>query len=505
MDGICLLYAISDSQMLTYPIILNKNKPVEKIMNINSGNIFMINNKIHIITCFHCVKNTREQYIVIDNNEYRCKIKCVSDELELACLEILDYESKKQTYFTLNDLSTDLESVNKNVTINSYNIDDYCINKKLNRLNINCTIMELLDSQRDSTKSINMPIMPRYLVKLGREFSDIDELSGLSGSIVINNENNKIIGIVSAVENSLINVIPSGILLRFLNEIKLTNNFIGLCSLVGKFTECNFTKEDSNERVYGYIVDNTYDINYNNYGYKLQNQVYMNLRKGDIIIEVNDIKLDNRFKLYDNQVKYNLDLTTYIALNFMCGEKIPIKIMRSKKNNPHDYKEKKIIIFSRPLHSMRYISLTFNNDIVNIEGFIFVELSEDIINNYMNMGIYIGKSFAEYYLINPYRNNNESVIILLDIDKTNIDNNIKNVINEAGFPLIHISERLYGMAMISKVNKKKINTISEFKEITNSLQDLSIQLIVKSSKQDLATNFKMNVSNKKVVTLKKLE
>lgn len=496
MDGIGILYAISDSNALTFPVIFDKNRYPEKLKNVNIGNLFTINNKIYVLTCLHCVKNTMEQFIIIGGTHYKCKVKFISDELELACLEVINFGDRPDKIFTILDLDNDLSKVGSKVNVQTYNIDDFCGTNELNEMVLEAKIVELIDSNLDKLKSINIPIIPRYALKLDKKFNDICELSGLSGSLILNREE-KIIGIVSGIENSLINVVPACIIWRFLNEIKLSHSFSGLCSLVGKFTQCDFTKENSTENIYGYFVDHTYDINYNNYKYKLSNQIGMNLKKGDIIIEINNIKMNDKWKIFDNKLNYGIDFRTYIALNFMCGDKIPLKIMRYKKNDPTDYDEKKIFILSRPLNSMRFIPISFNNNIITIDGFTFIELSEDIINTYMNMGVYIGKSFAEYYIINPYRNDNEYIIILLDVDKSSVDKTILEHINEFGLPLINLRNNEYSMATITRVNKKKILNLDELKNILSSTNNITFQMSIDNSKK-----IKLMITNNKINTLK---
>lgn len=494
MDCIGVLYALSNSNTLTYPVIFDKSKTPHNFKNVNIGNIFKINGKIYILTCFHCIKNTMEQFIIINGIHHKCKIKFVSDELELACLEIIDPPNDLK-FFILADFDVNFGKIDNQVIIQTYNIDDYCQNEKLNELVLNGNIVDILDTNMDKLKSINMPYIPRYSIKLSRKFDDIHELSGLSGSLVFTKNN--IIGMISAVENSLLNVIPAYVILRFLNEIKLRNSFDGLCTIVGKFTQCDFTKENSTKQIYGYIIDDTYDINYNNYKYGESIQSGMNLKKNDIILEINNIKFNNNWTIYDNKIDRNLDFRSYIALNYMCGEKIPFKIMRPKTHNIDDYTEKKIIINARPLQSMKYIPVSFSNKMLTIDGFTFIELSEDIINTYMNMSIYIGKSFTDHYIINPYRNDAESIMVLLDIDKNNINKEILTIANDLGLPLVNLHEKNYGMAMITRINKKKPINLDEFKKLLMGTNNIAMQLTVNNF-----IKIKLIITDNKITTLK---
>lgn len=158
---------------------------------------------------------------------------------------------------------------------------------------------------------------------------------------------------------------------------------------------------------------------------------------------------------------------------------IDLKLMRCTSGN-NDYKKKRITIRARPLFSLKYIPISFNNNLYEYKGLIFAELSEDIINNYINVGIYIGMSVADYYLTKPYRSEIEYLIILVDINKTTLNNNLLKSINELGLPLIN-NNKSYSIPYITKVNKKKVCTLDELKNIMESNNDNIIKLDVHNS------------------------
>jgi len=153
--------------------------------------------------------------------------------------------------------------------------------------------------------------------------------------------------------------------------------------------------------------------------------------------------------------------------------------MRCTSGN-NDYKKKKITLRARPLFSLKYIPISFNNNLYEYKGLIFAELSEDIINNYINVGIYIGMSVADYYLTKPYRSEIEYLIILVDINKTTLNNNLLKSINELELPLIN-NNKSYSIPYITKVNKKKVCTLDELKIIMESNNDNIIKLDVHNS------------------------
>jgi hypothetical protein len=455
------------------------------------GNIFNINNRKLVLTCFHSINNGYKFNIYNARNKFECGIDNISDELELGLLNI--GLAKNINCYSLDDLILS-KKIDKNLYIKSIDINKYCKTKKVEEIKLKCKFKEIFNSNKDKITSLNLPDIPIITVMLDKQYDDVSELNGISGSLLMSN--NKVIGMVTLILNSLIYIIPSYVIHRFLTEIRDTNEFNGICTLVGNFTSCCFNKDDrSTDPINGIIVDETYDINYNQYRYKLPNQC-LNIKKGDIIFELNGLEINNEMCVYDSNFGGWIDFRTYISLNYMCGETINLKIMRLmvKKN---DYKEKKINILARPLHSMKYIPLSFNRNIYELDGFIFAELSEDIINNYLNMGIIIGTSVSEYYIEKPYRSETEMILVLIDINKSNLSDDILDNINNFHLPLININEKKYSIPYISKINKKKIMNIESLIKFVEEKENFTINLNVKNAK-----NIKLVIKNKRINEIK---
>ena len=482
MENIGVLEAYTNTSLQSYPIKLNTKNTELKYINI--GNIFNIDGVYYVLTCFHCIKNTNNQVFNSKNIKYNCNMYLVSDELELGLLSIVPEYNSDNGEFTIDDLQIDMNIGDSDLYIETVIIDELQNNNIYKRERINCVLNEIINKNTNKLTSVNSPSIPIISVTLNKSYDDISELNGLSGSLLMTN--GKIVGIVSAMENSIIYIIPSCVIFRFLSEIKLTKSFNGLCTIVGNFTKCNFTN-DNNEEVFGVIVDNAFDINYNNYPYKHEISG-TRIKKNDIIIKINGISLDRNSNIYDKLTNIFIDFRTYIALKYMCGDTIDISVMRCT-NNINDYKEKKIYIRARPINSMRYIPITFNSDIYNYKGFMFTELSEDIIHNYIGNGILIGNSVADYYLKSPYRSNPEFVIVLLNVDKNQVNKTILKKVNKLGLPLKHINNKTYSIPYVFRVNNKKISSLCELKSCLESNDNNII-------------NFNVHESNKIRLTIK---
>jgi hypothetical protein len=130
---------------------------------------------------------------------------------------------------------------------------------------------------------------------------------------------------------------------------------------------------------------------------------------------------------------------------------------------------------------MKYIPISGNPKILSISGFIFAELSEDIINDYINVGIYIGLSVSEYYLRNPYRNDNKKVIVLIGINKQELKKQDIKEVNKLGLPLINTSGNYYSIPVVHKINNKNIPTLEHMEKLLVELDELAIRLKIHNS------------------------
>jgi len=478
MSRIGRIKALTKSHSLTAPLKLSSiNK---KIICNSIGNIINITNTNYLLTCFHCIKNTDKQIFRYCGSEYGCSIVSTSDEFELALL-LVDSDIEC-TSFTFQDLYND---------INIEKLQLYIKTIKGNKeIKLNCSFKELLVSKTNIT-SLNLPQLPFITVRLTKAYSDISELSGISGSLLMSE--NKIIGIVSAIRNSLVYIIPSYVIFRFLKEIESINMFYGLCTLVGKFNTCDF--QENGLTIYGVYVDDAYNINYN-YVSSPDLIKYDKLKKHDIIIKIDDKNLMKTGLIYDSIFNKHIDFRTYIALNYTNGN--PIKVTLMRQNRSKDYKQKTITIKSRTLNSLKYIPISFNHNMFDCYGLIFTELSEDIINNYLDMGILIADSIGKYYLEKPYRSDIEHIIVLIDIHKNRLPENIVNDINKIGLPLKLIKNKNYIIPYVSELNNQKIKTLDELKAALNmENKEFVLKLIMKQS-----SNIKVVIKNQNIHEIK---
>jgi len=440
-------------ESLCHQNIIQSNRPIVK--KINSGTIFRINDKNFILTCYHCINNSYDNTWILANNKYKCSVVCTAPELELGILSIDD----KLPYHIYDELECSfLNLKDQKLTIEMTNIDKYLNSGKCSKINMTCTFQDIVQSGH---LSLNIPKMPFIRITLNKKINDISQLSGMSGS-VIKSKRGKIIGIISSVIDTYIYVVPSIIIKRFIDEFKINNHFKGICPLAIKYSPCMFDPHElKSKSIYGILITN-------NYGIK------NNLLKNDVIVQINEKSIDKYSRIYDFNTKSLIDFNVYIMLNFQYGSQIPLKIARLKKGSTTIYKEKDIILDARTLNSLKYIPIESNKKIYEFANMKFIELSEDIINYYIDSEIITCKSIGDKYIDTPYRNANNYVVIMFDIDKTQLYLEIKETVTDIGLPITPIKDKQFSFTVIKKINNNIINSIEDVIRNTSNIDDVII-------------------------------
>ena len=411
----------------------------------------------YVLTCFHGIKNAYElivyklEHDVVKKYEVKkvinayemdlalLKIECITDITNLNFFKIPYPRAHEKLMYYITTISATPETNEMNYKLHT------------------CTFLQMMYTKQFS---FNMPLMPIVNVKL---LEEIDELTGLSGCCVFNKDN-LIVGIISNIQMStkMISVVPSVSIMRFLKEVELFDDFNGLCDIVSTLKLCEITIEKNYNAL---IVDNCFDINYyNNTQIKLTDTLGHTLKNNDIIYEINNHQFNSDGLVSSH--KQNIPLSSYIALNYMTDDIIPLKIYR--KYEPKDIKLK-----ARPVKTMRYIPVVSDKKYVEHCGLIFTEITEELLELYRNNGINISGPFLNNYIKNPYRNGNESIIIVLDINRNNIPDKILNKFDDIGLPLVQVSveaksNKTYNMLQLLKINKKKIINLEILKETLNN-------------------------------------
>ncbi len=416
----------------------------KRITNINVGNIFEINDNKFVLTCYHCIRKSYNNTLFLKNESYKCNVHSINPELELGLLSFEKCDLNNS--YKMSDFEIPFCRENRKFTIKTFDIDLYVKTKAIKNIDISCSFHDILLS---SHVSLNSPKMPFIRVTLDGNYNDISQLSGISGSI-ITNDKDKIIGIVSSIIELYVYIIPSYVITKFLANYSPSVSFLPI-----QYNACIFEQDElPSKQIYGIYINNLYGIK-------------SKLLKNDIIIQIDNNNICEGNTIYDKNIDYPLDFNTFIALNIKCNDTIKMKVARLQKGS---YKEKEIMVEIKALDKIKYIPIESNNKIFKFANMTFIELSEDTINYYIDLGIFTGKSVKDKYIESPFRLTESFVVILIDIDKKKVSSKIKQTMVQLGLPIvpiIPIQNKQYSYTVIKKINNNPILTLDDLVKYSN--------------------------------------
>ncbi|AYV77297.1 MAG: hypothetical protein Barrevirus30_2 [Barrevirus sp.] len=477
--------------------VTDPNLIKQNIAKVNIGNIFKIDNKKVVLTCYHCIRNTNNGILLLEDGQaegHQCPtILCAAPELELGVLSLNEPEnirvSINHNYNTISDLHFPLNEfiTGKTVfTIETFDIDAYIKTGILTKIDMDCTFFDISFT---SHISFNMPQIPFIRVSLNNKYHDISDLSGISGSPV-RDKDGRMIGLLSSVcIDTYVYIVPAISINLVLMHY---DNFSGIASLTLHTSPCAFDKgELKSNLINGLLINNTY-------GQK------GSLSKNDVIVEINGQSLNENCKVFDPKLKIYVNYDIYIALNYLNGEQLPLKIARPKKKAVTNYKEKDIIVTLKSLDSMKYVPIKFNEKTYEFGQMTFIELTEDLINDFSDQGFYVFNSVKDKYIDNPYRSTENFIVILLNINKEGLSYPVKKMINNIGLPLVpNRTGSQYSLTIVKKINGHPVNCLNDLiKYSYNTLpnSEISINVSIESdSYGKLTINVKDNIMSNIIV------
>lgn len=386
------------------------------------GSGFFINNKGYIITCSHVIENSQKIYIEIPYlGEERKEVEIVGlcPELDLALLKTKNYINKD--YYELHD--------DKEIYTMKPGKDVYAVGFPLGQDNLKFT-KGIISGRQKSLIQTDTPINP-----------------GNSGGPLL--YNNKVIGINASHIMFASNIgyaipISHYFLIKdllFNTKMKLIDRpFLGI------------VYQNSNEAL----------ININNCKCEsgiLVKSVFKNspvsktgIKKGDIICEINNIKVDNfglfDFQWFNEKMKFG-DILKTIKNN----EKINIKFWRNKKlyNKNLIYSNYKLNI-----HSKYHLYEKNNIDYEVFGGMIIMELTEnhlEIISDELYSHIHSNSTISRRY--------NNFLSYLDDSNKGDTKLIITHIFPNSFIKNFKI---IYEYDIIKTINNIKTNTLDEFRK-----------------------------------------
>lgn len=417
-------------------------------VNLMNGILLEMNNTKYVLTNYHGIKNMLMIKFNIKNTEYKMKLHQYSIDLDLALLKFSNKSLafNDNIYFcTLNDI---LYSVVNGYHIKYLNVN-YYQRGNIEPTNIDCKIGDIKHISNNLLYPINIESIELIVD------NNID-YHGLSGSLLVNN--NKIIGMISNYNNGKIYAISSLFIIRFLSEIHKTGIYCGLCSLMSNFNPCSYFSDEFNEKKYGLLVINSNDINFNSF---MDIKKSKCLKNGDILISFDDHDILEKGNIFDKKRNQLINFNTYILANYIKYDNINLSVMRKCGE---EYKKRNIKIYFEPYETFKYIPLKANYEVIDYNGFQFMELSEEIFDQLINLGIDPYPSVKEY-IKKQFRNKHHYIVILVGVHDVEYT---KNSSKKIQLPFILQENAMYNgdklLSYVFKLNKKKILSLNDMKK-----------------------------------------
>ena len=433
-----------------------------KYIKTSIGTLINIKNKTYILTCFHGIKNAVDINCYKKNNNkisiIKAKQKIISEELDLGLLEI------------------------ENIIINTTtSIDTFDIKNKNNKLTMEIIIMERkekIDLIRkkynfkeyiETNKKINCYSMPEipYIEVENNEIND--DIKGASGTPIYND--NKIIGILNSMIDNKLLITSYKVIKRFLKEYIETDNFKGLCDI---------------------LIDKTL-LELNDNQYKIGYLITTILKKKDteeFILKDNDIICSINNNIIESDGKINgIYITEYITLHNYINKELIVKIYRLIDNK---YRELDIKITLEPISINRILPIIYDNNYFNMDGMIFIELTEEHIEYYINRNKILVGNYINKYQQKPFNDKNNRCVIFYDIIRSNF-NDIKLLeFDRKDLPMIKLDDDKITFLQLVKVNDVKIKNLKHFKKNIIFKNNDKIELYLKSNN---TIKYKLNIIN----------
>jgi len=405
----------------------------------NAGNGLMFNDdkSNFILTCNHINSSNRLKYCkastLSDNSYENCDVLLSIKEIDVT---ILKYNSR-----TLNGI---LLSKYTSLSFTDVNLNDGLILKTSNSI-VKIYNCELTNSH---IRSQLFPEIPTLCITV----DDSIETTGLSGSIVYTS-NNVPIGIVVCFNNSIrkIECVYLPFLLNFIEKM-IANNISHVEGIHVNTVVCEI-EYNGQDMIGNYVVEDSCSYPNGKKDFKF--------KKDDIIVSVNNQCIDINGCINCKHffgLDINIPMVTYLMIISTLLKKVPIMIIKSTDDNEIIMREHMI---DGILYSNIFTNLSHDNmNRVIWKGFIFVEMSEELIFNYEKQGYSMSKEILKN--MKSYSNGSSNVI-LLDIDSAKVPVKYNNL----SFPMKG-HDGNYCVLCLDKIGQKKICNLMDLYDILNS-------------------------------------
>jgi hypothetical protein len=478
-DGLVVIHSIyipSDNKSYNTEVLYDftNDAPQEQRIYYGDGFIKIVDNKEYIVSCNH---------IIINNAEYIAYYKHGTKIIELNLSIHTRIPELDIIIMNIVSKSVDCNLQELNIETNIHYVYTSCNKILTNKYNPNISEISNINYNINGTIAINFcTLVSKYIKGIPSYEFNINDmeifadaiperknietiLKGLSGGILMSDNQN--IGMVCKFEydTNSIKSIP----LFFVDKIANIAIMNGSFNLYGIHVDSDRCDIEYDEKEL-----NVYHINERPCGYKNGKKIfYFNI--GDIIISVDNLNFDDCHNIYLDELKIFVPLDTYILLKLNIYGQTVIKysIMREYNN---EYKRINYNIMGKSYEQIHNINL-YNNTIVRWKNYIFMELSETLIDFYDRIGI-------ELYNRNniKYSFNGEKIIILLNYNQF-IPSTVHTIENYMSYIIgNNKSAYFYELVKCERYKIKNINTFQRVIEHLNPNKKHTFTLIDNSNK-----------------------
>ena len=402
--------------------------------NVGNGLMFNNNNDNFILTCNHVNSSNHLKYCkesILNEKIYEnCDIFLTIKEIDII---ILKYNAR-----ILNGISL----VNyTSLFVTNINLNSGLVLKTYDSI-INIDSCELKNS---NIRSQLFPEIPTLCITV----NDSIEMEGLSGSIVYTSDNIPV-GIVVCFNNSIrkIECVYLPFLLNFIEKM-ISSNVSHIKGIHVNTVMCEIEYE-GNDMTSNYVIEDS--CNYPN------GKKEFKFKKDDIIVSANNQRITDNGCINCKHIlglDMNIPMVTYLMVASTLLGRVPIVILKQTDDNDVIKREYLIDGIS---YSDIFTTLSFDNmRRVIWKGFIFVEMSEELIFNYEKKGYSMSKEIFKN--IKSY-SNGSSNIILFDINTTAVPPKY----SELSFPM-RGHDGNYCVLNLDKIGQKKVHNLTELYDI----------------------------------------
>lgn len=453
---------------------------IENVVKTGYGIFVKYLDDIYIVTCHHIVNNLRGSiygYVDIFDNKFNLKVVGYMKEIDLVVLKPIDLLNIAK----YNVVSTDIDFVGVTIPYIIKNKE----NIKLKYHKVNKADKKFVSSEYDTNllniensyfKSILIPKFPLIKFTCPTIHNDL-ELDGLSGTLLY--IDNMIIGMTFCYVHNYLEAVPWYFIKMFTKHIIDSNEIDNKICGYSIMTELGDVDIEYKQYTVHYVTSDSV------LSYKTHGDSYFKFKRGYALLKINNNVFTSEGKIHVELLNYDVLFDTYMMICAIINKNINITYIKV------DNEEIKQVLLIPKNICLRYnVNIVSDHKYVYWRGFIFCELSEELIMTLNTINIkLIGNIFDNY---KNYISERNKYVVIIDVNYKAMSDRMKSEVTNICLPYIR-SDNGYRLLVVDKIGKKKINNLKHLKEIIELVSDN------KKSKTSMTCYMDTNLKTYKIV------